>query len=95
MEGVGEELSRGGLGGNWDPGSLTETGDALFPFGLDDLCSDMLSILVSLFETIPGTLVEDKDLWDVATSASLSATEELCRVSLCVKTRIVRIVTQY
>lgn len=37
MEGVGDGLSRGGLGGYWDPGSLIVTGDALFPLGLGDL----------------------------------------------------------
>lgn len=88
MEGVGDGVSRGGLGGIWDPGSLTVTGDTLFPFGLADLWSALFSILVSLFETVPRTLVDGEDLWDVATSVSLSAAGELCRVSLCVKTRM-------
>lgn len=87
MEGVGDGVSRGGLVGNWDPGSLTVTGDTLLPFGVADLWSALLSILVSLFETVSRTLVDDKDLRDVATSVSLSAAGELCRVSLCVKTR--------
>lgn len=39
MEGVGDGVRRGGLGGNWDPGSLTVTGDDLFPFGVVDLWS--------------------------------------------------------
>lgn len=42
---------------------------------------------MSLFETVLRILDEDKDLQDVATSVSLSVAGELCRVSLCVKTR--------
>lgn len=82
MEGVGDGVSRGGLGGYWGPGSLTVTGDALFPVGPGDRWSALLSMLVSLFES---TLEEDEDLWDVLTSVSLSAARELCRVSLHAK----------
>lgn len=80
MEGLGDGVSRGGLGGNWGPGSLTVTGDALFPVGAGDRWSALLSMLVSLFES---TLEEDEDLWDVLTS--VSAARELCRVSLHAK----------
>lgn len=77
-EGVGEGVSRGGLGGY--PGSLTVIGDALFPFGLGDLRSAWLSIFV------PRSLTGDEDFCDVATSACLSAAGALCRVSLCART---------
>lgn len=87
MEGVGDGVSRGGLGGYWDPGSLKVIGDTLFPFGLGDLWSGLLSIFVSLFESATRSLSISPDFWDVATSASLLAAGELCRVSLCAKTR--------
>ncbi len=61
MEGVGDGVSRGGLGGYWDPGSLTVIGDVLFPIGLDDLGSALLSIFVSLFESVPRSLKGDED----------------------------------
>lgn len=61
MEGVGDGVSRGGLSGYWDPGSLTVIGDALFPIGLGDLGSALLSILVSLFESVPRSLKGDED----------------------------------
>lgn len=51
MEGVGDGVSRGGLGGYWDPGSLTVIWDALFPCGLGDLRS--------IFESISRFLKED------------------------------------
>ncbi len=55
MEGVGDGVNRGGLGGYWDPASLTVTGDALFPCWLADLGSALLSI----FESVPRSLKED------------------------------------
>lgn len=61
MEGVGDGVSRGGLGGCWDPGSLTVSRDAVFPFGLRGLGPALLSILVSLFESAPRSLEEDDD----------------------------------
>lgn len=81
MEGVGDGVNLGGLGGYWDPVSLTVIGDALFPCWLVDLGS----ILLSVFESVPRSL--KADFSDVATSASLSAAEELCWVSLCAETR--------
>lgn len=74
-DGVGDGVSRGGLGGCWD---------ALLPVGPGDRWSASLSMLMSLFESF---LEEDEDLWDVLTSASLSAARELCRVSLHAKMR--------
>lgn len=53
MDGVGDGVSRGGLGGPWDPVSLPVTGEALFPCGLGDLGSALLTMLVSVFEFIP------------------------------------------
>lgn len=85
MDGVGDGVSRGGLVGHWDPGSLTGNGDALFPCGLGDLGSALLAIFVSVFEYVPRWRMED--FCDVATSASLSAAAELCFESLCTKTR--------
>lgn len=61
MEGVGDGVSRGGLDGYWDPGSLTLIGDALFPIGLVDLMSPLLSIFVSLFESVPRSLTREED----------------------------------
>lgn len=61
MEGVGDGVSRGGLGRYWDPGSLTLIGDALFPIGLVDLMSPLLSIFVSLFESVPRSLTGEED----------------------------------
>lgn len=86
MEGVGDRVRRGGLGGNWAPFSLTLTGDDLFPFGLADLGSALSSIAVSPLEVVSSLRDEEKDLEDVATSVSLSVAGELCWVSLCVKT---------
>lgn len=59
MKGVGDGLSRGGLGGYWDTASLTVTGDALFPCGLGDRGSALLSVFVSVFESVPTCLKED------------------------------------
>lgn len=42
MEGVGDGVSRGGLGGYWETGAVI--GDALFPCGLVDLVSALLSV---------------------------------------------------
>lgn len=53
MDGVGDGVSRGGLGGQWDPVSPPVTGEALFPWGLGDLGSALLTMLVSVFELIP------------------------------------------
>lgn len=44
MDGVGDGVSLGGLGGHWGPGSLTVNGDALFPCGLGDLGSEIWSL---------------------------------------------------
>lgn len=55
MEGVGDGASRGGLGGYWDPGSLTVSGDVLFPSGLGDLWPAPLSLFV------PRSLLGDED----------------------------------
>lgn len=70
-EGVGDGASRGGLGGYWEPGSLTVSGDVPFLVGLGGLESALLSTLVSLFND--------------STSASLSAPADFCRVSLYVR----------
>lgn len=59
MDGVGDRASRGGLGGHWNPASLTVNGDALFPCGLDGLVSALLAIFVSVFESVPRSLKED------------------------------------
>lgn len=58
-EGVGDGVSRGGLDGYWDPASLTVTGDALFPCGLGDRGSALLSVFASLFVSVPTSLKED------------------------------------
>lgn len=50
-EGVGDGVSRGGLDGYWDPGSLTVTGETLFSVGLGDLWSAVLFILMLLLES--------------------------------------------
>lgn len=42
-DGAGDGLSRGGLGGHWDPRSLAVNGDALLPCGLGDLPSAFAS----------------------------------------------------
>lgn len=86
MEGVGDGVSRGGLGGYWDPGSLTVTGDALLPCGTGDPWSALLSILASILKSVPRSPEVDENLRDVATSVSLSATGELCSFSLFAKT---------
>lgn len=58
-ERVGNGVKRGGLGGNWDPGSLALTGDALLSVGALALWRDCLAAALSLFDSVVKPLGED------------------------------------